>query len=280
MPRCACGGPDLIKVQQARIKERVRRRQMAHGRHATNGKAGLGANESCIGLAQRLARQCAGLGRVDLIAPGGDKQQGGAAGLTQKDDRFGNLINTAPHQICSHLRGGGLSDFNRCSADPGGLQGCGDAFEAFRHDASPVDLGANPARMRNMTQDIPDPDLLAELLAMETRVWQALLEGDAGQDRALLLPEFLGVYPSGFSGREGHAEQLEGGPSVARYHLSEARVLPVGERHVMLCYRAEYLRIGAAGEEAMYVSSLWQREGAAWRNLFSQDTPVSDQPVP
>ena len=131
-----------------------------------------------------------------------------------------------------------------------------------------------------MTQDIPDPDLLAELLAMETRVWQALQEGDAGRDRALLLPGFLGVYPSGFAGRDDHADQLEGGASVLRYQLSEARVLPVGKAHVMLCYRAEYLRPGGEGEEAMYVSSLWQREGAEWRNLFSQDTPVSDQPVP
>ena len=132
-----------------------------------------------------------------------------------------------------------------------------------------------------MTQDQDEAAaLLAELLAQEEQVWEALWRGDAEADKALLLPEFLGVYPSGFSGRDGHAEQLEAGPSVEAFRLSEARVLPVGADHAMLCYRADYRRVGQAAEEAMYVSSLWQRARQGWRNLFSQDTPVSDHPVP
>jgi len=96
----------------------------------------------------------------------------------------------------------------------------------------------------------------------------------------LLCPEFIGVYPTGFAGRDDHADQLNQGPSVELYSLSEARVLPVGTDHAMLCYLAKYTRPGMAQSEAMYVSSLWQRHEQGWRNLFSQDTLVSDLTVP
>ena len=117
---------------------------------------------------------------------------------------------------------------------------------------------------------------IAEILALENRVWQALVEGDIAADAALLSEEFLGVYPDGFAGRDDHAGQLEAGPSVVRFELSEARLMAVGADHVMLSYRAVYRRVGRAGDEAMYVSSLWRREAKGWRNIFSQDTPVGE----
>lgn len=115
---------------------------------------------------------------------------------------------------------------------------------------------------------------LEEILSYETRVWEALVTGDKASDEALLMPEFLGVYPEGFANAEDHSAQLNGGASVADYALSEARLLPVGGDHVMLSYLAEFRRVGRSEAEAMYVSSLWQRQGDGWRNLFSQDTPV------
>lgn len=114
---------------------------------------------------------------------------------------------------------------------------------------------------------------LAELLCMEEKVWQALVDGDAGADAALLAPDFVGVYPDGIAGRDAHAGQLSDGPTVERYALGMARVLPVGGDHAMLIYRARYRRVGAVADEVMYVSSLWQRHGGTWRNIFSQDTP-------
>jgi hypothetical protein len=44
---------------------------------------------------------------------------------------------------------------------------------------------------------------LDSLLALETKVWEALQRGDAEQDRALLSADFIGVYPSGFADRAG-----------------------------------------------------------------------------
>lgn len=120
---------------------------------------------------------------------------------------------------------------------------------------------------------------LSGLVEHETKVWQALVTGNAQADCDLLLPQFTGVYPSGITGRAGHVGQVKGGPGIKAYRLSEIRAFAVGKTHAMLCYHADYCRAGALDEEAMYVSSLWQREGQGWRNLFSQDTPVEKPPA-
>lgn len=121
---------------------------------------------------------------------------------------------------------------------------------------------------------------LAALLALETAVWQALVDGDAAADAAALADDFLGVYPTGFAGRDDHAGQLAGGPTVDRFELGEARMLAVSDDAVLLAYRADYVRAGAAPgppPESMYVSSLWCRRGGRWVNVFSQDTPATGE---
>ena len=115
---------------------------------------------------------------------------------------------------------------------------------------------------------------LDELLALETRVWQALVDGDAAADTQLLSDDFVGLYPSGFAGRDEHVAQLASGPTVRRFELTQARVVVVAESALLLCYRAEYERASDdAVTEAMFVSSLWCRRGDDWVNVFSQDTP-------
>jgi hypothetical protein len=122
--------------------------------------------------------------------------------------------------------------------------------------------------------------LLDQVLGMEHAVWDALVSGDAAADGALLDPGFLGVYPTGFAGRADHVAQLAVGPTVAEYRISGAQVLTMGPDHALLAYRADYRRAGAATHEAMYVASVWRRDGAGWLNLFSQDTPASDVALP
>ena len=113
----------------------------------------------------------------------------------------------------------------------------------------------------------------AALLAAEDAVWRALVSGDAEADAALLAPDFLGVYPDGFAGREAHAAQLSGGPAVISYALSEVNVRMLAPDLGLVAYRADFARPGR-GDEAMFVSSIWRRAGAGWLNVFSQDTPV------
>lgn len=117
---------------------------------------------------------------------------------------------------------------------------------------------------------------LDQLVALETAVWQALVDGDPDTDRQLLADDFVGVYPVGVATRDDHAGQLGDGPTVRRFELSEARLLPVTDTAAMLIYRATYERPGDdTTQESMYVSSLWCRRGGAWVNVFSQDTPAN-----
>jgi hypothetical protein len=124
----------------------------------------------------------------------------------------------------------------------------------------------------------PDPALAAlcqELSVHETRVWQALVDGDAAADAAALAHGFLGVYPSGFATSDDHVGQLAAGPTVDRFALSQMRVMTLGPDHAVLSYFAQFRRVAAMKDEAMYVSSIWQRAGDGWINVFSQDTPAA-----
>ncbi len=140
---------------------------------------------------------------------------------------------------------------------------------------SPVDRPRICAKLSHM--DIKDkidmPDL-GGFLALETKVWQALVTGDARADNALLTPDFLGVYPSGFAGRADHCGQLDAGPVMHSYQLDQAHLLVIGADHALLSYRATYRRVGGQSE-VMFISSLWQRSAMGWRNRFSQDTPAA-----
>lgn len=116
-----------------------------------------------------------------------------------------------------------------------------------------------------------DTDCFVEL---ERQVWEALVAGDADADRTCLAEHFVGVYPSGFGDRGGHAAQLAAGPTVADYEILEPRLLRVADDHVMLSYRARYRRPDRIEHEEMYVSSLWSTIDGRWLNVFSQDTPA------
>ncbi|MFS4583115.1 DUF4440 domain-containing protein [Phaeobacter sp. C3_T13_0] len=135
--------------------------------------------------------------------------------------------------------------------------------------------------------------LLQELLAAETAVWRALQQGDVAADCAALHTDFLGVYPSGFAGRDDHTDQLEQGPSIAQFAIEQARVLSLGPDCALLAYRATYRRISrpvdqnkadqnkdVSEESAMYVSSIWRREDGVWINIFSQDTKALPEGLP
>ena len=129
------------------------------------------------------------------------------------------------------------------------------------------------ADMKNQTQN--NGPLLAEIVAHETQVWDALVAGDPEADGKMLTKDFLGVYPSGYCPKSGHCEQLENGPSMVSYELSQTRLRIISPDAVLLSYRAQYRAIGGEKDEVMYISSLWERDAEGWLNSFSQDTPAA-----
>ncbi len=118
------------------------------------------------------------------------------------------------------------------------------------------------------------PPSLDQVLSLEKQVWTALVEGNAQADRALLSPDFLGVYPTGFANRDDHVGQFADAPTMAQYELSDTRLRVLSADVVLLSYRADYLRPEAQEWEAMLISSLWERRHDVWINSFSQDTPL------
>lgn len=114
-----------------------------------------------------------------------------------------------------------------------------------------------------------------ELLALEKRIWDALVSGDKAVDSELLSDDFLGVYPSGFEGKEDHCSQLNSGPTIRKYQLTNVSIKVLSSDIALLCYRADYSRISAeetSSDEVMFVSSIWQNQHGMWQNIFSQDT--------
>jgi hypothetical protein len=123
---------------------------------------------------------------------------------------------------------------------------------------------------------VAEDDLVQLAVGLETAVWQALAEGDRAADTALLADTFLGVYPTGFSDRSGHAEQLAEGPTVFEFSIVDPTVMALADDCLLLSYDARYRRSPQAVAERMYVSSVWQRIDGEWLNVFSQDTPALD----
>ncbi|MFD4007179.1 DUF4440 domain-containing protein [Brachybacterium paraconglomeratum] len=117
------------------------------------------------------------------------------------------------------------------------------------------------------------PDDVQFFLALEEQVWQAQVTADAAAERELLPPDFLGVDTGGFNDLERHLAQLAEGPITADFALSGAQLLRVGEDAVLLSYRADARAPGEQAAETFFITSLWQRRGDRWWNIFSQDTP-------
>ena len=112
-------------------------------------------------------------------------------------------------------------------------------------------------------------------VALESRVWKALVSGDSESDSSLLADDFLGVYKSGFAGKGEHVGQLSEGPTVAEFTIDDATARVLSEGLVLLAYRAEWVRIGKGqqpSKNAAYITSIWKQSGTSWINIFSQDT--------
>lgn len=118
---------------------------------------------------------------------------------------------------------------------------------------------------------------IEKFLQLEIEVWDALVTGDIEADIRLLADNFLGVYDNGFSGKIEHTSQLQNGPTVAHFNLSEARIQVLSDKVVLLSYRADWVRYenrSKSDKESMFVTSIWRSYEGAWKNTFSQDTPA------
>jgi [glutamine synthetase] adenylyltransferase / [glutamine synthetase]-adenylyl-L-tyrosine phosphorylase len=134
--RTGCG-PDFAKLRQPGVKKGPDRGQMAHRADTADGKAGLGADQRGVGLAQAFAGQCGRFVGANLVATSGHKQNGGAGGLTAENDRFGDLVNLHTHRVGGLFGSAGqarhFADICRGTAGTGVFQRGAHTFQAFAH---------------------------------------------------------------------------------------------------------------------------------------------------
>jgi len=110
---------------------------------------------------------------------------------------------------------------------------------------------------------------------LESQVWEALRRGDGRADARLLADNFLGVYESGFAAKAEHVALVSKGPTVTEFELVTPRLMRLSPVLALLAYEARW-RGRNGNSRAAYITSIWQRDGEAWRNIFSQDTERSD----
>ncbi len=104
---------------------------------AADGKAGLGADQCGIGLAQRFSGQRGSFVGANLVATCCYKQNGGAGGLTAENDGLGDLVNLHTHRIGGLPGSAGLvrhfADIGTGVAGTGVFQRGAHTFQAFAH---------------------------------------------------------------------------------------------------------------------------------------------------
>lgn len=133
MAWCARRGPDFIEFQQARIGPGADRVQMSHGADAADGETRLRPHRRRVGAVQRLTRQCRGLGRIHLVAAGGQEQKALSAVMALENDRLHDLVQTTAHGIRRLLRGARAVSLAYVGGDARVFQRAAHAGHALAH---------------------------------------------------------------------------------------------------------------------------------------------------
>lgn len=120
---------------------------------------------------------------------------------------------------------------------------------------------------------------IEKFITLEKKVWNCLLIGDAKIDSQLLADDFLGVYTNGFSEKTHHVNALKNGPVISGYEISEARMKALSPDTILISYLANYKCSKSLTSRSVYITSIWQKQLSAWKNIFSQDTMANNNQI-
>jgi hypothetical protein len=112
-----------------------------------------------------------------------------------------------------------------------------------------------------------------EIIALEKRVWEALVRQDVADYRRLVADDALMVIGGMRSTGAKEAEVL---PQIVfpAYELSEFKVIVLGDDIVLLHYTASFTSGHSSLSDfsgSYYVSSIWKRRQNGWQLVFNQD---------
>ncbi|WP_336213797.1 nuclear transport factor 2 family protein [Nonomuraea sp. LPB2021202275-12-8] len=114
-----------------------------------------------------------------------------------------------------------------------------------------------------------------ELRELEEKGWAAISVGNGDFYRELVTDRTVCVEPDGLQTGAELAADIDANKSpFDDYTLEDVKVLPLGAESALITYRAT-VRLNAADFSfQLYMTSVYERAGNAWKLLFHQQTPV------
>jgi len=110
-------------------------------------------------------------------------------------------------------------------------------------------------------------DLVAVLLEIEKKAWNANDARDVAFYREYLTPEALVVSPWGVLDRERLLRDIAENPhELPEYTVRDEKVVPLGEGSAVLTYTI------SLGGQTFFVSTVYTRKGGRWQVAFHQRT--------
>lgn len=119
-----------------------------------------------------------------------------------------------------------------------------------------------------------DDDLLKELLAQETKVYEALKNKDHATVAKMLDQQHYAVLPE--IGRLPLSKVLKLDSTINSYEISDAKAIPVHQDCAILSYKYTWsgTRLGKEAKNlTSFATSVWSKRDGEWRAVFYQETP-------
>ncbi|TDE92800.1 nuclear transport factor 2 family protein [Occultella glacieicola] len=119
---------------------------------------------------------------------------------------------------------------------------------------------------------------LKEILDLEHEGWTSLCESRGADFYGRLMTEdAVMVLAHGFVlDRDAVVASLNDAPPWLEYHLSDERLITLDDRTVALVYTGRASRGPDEPEFHALMSSVYTRQGDAWRLALYQQTPIPD----
>lgn len=114
--------------------------------------------------------------------------------------------------------------------------------------------------------------MLDAIIELERGFWKAA--GDRRAYAANLAADAVHVLPGlGIADRDTVLQEVAGADRWESYEISDAQLVGAGDTAAALVYRARARRAGQPEYRAA-ITSLYRREGDAWKLLLHQQTPI------
>ncbi|GGL51470.1 nuclear transport factor 2 family protein [Planomonospora parontospora] len=117
-----------------------------------------------------------------------------------------------------------------------------------------------------------------ELRELEEKGWAAIAVGNGEFYRELVTDRTICVEPDGLQTGHELADDIEANKSpFEEYTLDDVRTLALGTEAGLITYRATIRLKGTDLSFQIYMASVYERSGNAWKLVFHQQTPVKPE---